>query len=839
MSTFFQDLRFAVRQLLKNPGFTFIAVLTLALGMGANVSFFSLFNSAALRPLPGVKAPAEMVYVSDPNRVDYSRYEFFRAHSTSFSGFVASARGHFALGGTNQFTDGSANRPILVHVVAGDYFGVLGAEAPLGRYFLPDEYGLANGPLVIVLSHRFWQRNFDANPNVIGHTIRLNGEAFTVVGIAPKTFPGREPSFNYGELARNSIEDAPDAWSPLLSRSQELCFNRGAYDFRLIGRLKKGITSEQAETELNVLDAQRAEFAGERKKEPAVAASVRLVAGFSRIPPLRDKEEWAAVGQITALLTLVLLVACANIANLLLAKASDRQKEVGIRQALGASRGRLFRQFLTESMLLALLGGGAALLASHWTMAGMRGLAVDAFPQYRNYIESLEFGVDLRVVVYVVALSLISAILFGLAPALDLLRSNLNPALKEEGTAMGMHVSRSWFRNALVVGQVAISLSFTIGAALLVRSVHAATTREFAFATRNVLLVQLALPGYDLPRTRMFHREVLERLSALPGVESVGLTSLPEGGEPAKTISVDGGPEQPLDIGFAGLNRFSPGYLETLKIPILHGRNFTDADIVNDTSVAIVSESMARRYWPNESAVGRHFNLGPRSPVLEVIGIARDAIPPSIRKSAPGGRVAFPYSAFAGVLYLPLQVTNPNLPAANVVVRAAGNAKAMIPSVIKEVHAIDPKAEVHPQVLREMMDAGLATFIAGGMVASALGALACVLATMGIYGVMAYIVSRRTHEVGVRMALGARKTDVLQLIIGQGMRVVLVGLAIGIAGAMALARLMASRLFGLSPLDPLAFVGVTSLSVAAALLACFLPARRAAKIDPMEALRYE
>jgi len=744
------DLRFAFRQLLKNPGFTVVAVITLALGMGANVSFFSLFNSAALRPLPGVKAPAEVIYVSEPNRIDFSRYEFFRDHSTSFSGFVASGRGRFTLGATDPFAIGSMNQSIFVRVVIGDYFGALGADTPVGRYFLPDEYGAANGPLVIVLSYRFWERQFDANPNVIGQSIRLNGEAFTIVGIAPKTFPGREPSFVYGDLSGNGIDDAPDAWSPLLSRNQQICFNREVYDLRLIGRLKSGVTWEQAETELNVLDAQRAEFFDKTRKEPARAPALRLVAGFSRIPPLRDKGEWAAIGQISALLTLVLLVACANIANLLLAKAADRQKEVGIRQALGASRGRLVRQFLTESVLLALMGGAAALLASHWTMAGVRGFAVDVFPDYRNYIESLDFGVDVRVVAYVVALSFMSAVLFSLAPALDLLRSNLNPALKEEGTPVGMRISRLWFRNALVVGQVAISLSFTIGAGLLVRSVQVAATREFAFATRNVLVVQLTLPGYDLPLTRTFHREVLEQVSVLPGVESVGLTSLPEGGEPAKTISVDGGPAQPLDIGFAGVNRFSPGYLETLKIPILHGRNFTSADIANDTSVAIVSESMARRYWPNESAVGKHFRLDPRSSVLEVIGITRDAIPPNIRKTAPGGRVAFPYSAFAGVLYLPLQVTSANLPAANLVVRVAGNPKAIIPSLIREVHAIDPKAEASPQVLREMMDAGLATFIAGGMAASALGLLACVLAAMGIYGVMAYIVARgrRAHGPG-------------------------------------------------------------------------------------------
>ena len=833
------DLKFAIRQLLKNPGFTAVVALTLALGMGANVSFFSLFNAAALRPLPGVKAPAEVVYALEPSRVFYPPYEFYRDHSKSFSGLTASARAHFVLGAIDLSHDTPVRQGILVHVVAGDYFGVLGADAPLGRYFLPDEYGPANDPLVIVLSHRFWQQHFDGNRKVIGQTIRLNGEAFTIVGIAPKTFPGREPSFTYGELSRNGIDDAPDAWSPLLSRSAELCFNRGAYDFRLMGRLKRGVTVEQAETELKVLDAQLAELAGEKKKHLAEGPVVRLVAGFSRIPPLRDKKEWAAAGQITALLTLVLLVACANIANLLLAKAAERQKEIGIRQALGASRARLVRQFLTESIMLALLGGMAALLMSHWTMGLGRGLAADAFPEYRHYIESLDFTLDLRVVGYVVGLALLSGILFGLAPALDLLHSNFTPALKEEGTAMGMRMPRSRFRNALVIGQVAVSLCFTIGAGLLVRSVHVATTREFDFATRDVLLVQLALPGYDSPRTRIFHREVQERLSALPGIESVGLTSLPEGGERAPSIMVDGRPPQPLDVGFAGVNRYSPGYLDTLRIPILHGRNFREADLANDSSVAIVSESMARRYWPNENALGKHFSLGPQAPFLEVIGITKDAIPIHIRKTAPGGRVAFPYSAFSGLLYLPLQANSPGLPTTSLVVRVAGHLKAMIPLLIKEVHAIEPKAEVSPQVLREMMDAGLAPFIAGGMAASALGLLALMLATMGIYGVMAYVVSRRTHEIGVRMAMGAQKVDVLGLVIGQGMRVVLVGIILGVIGAFGLSRIMASRLFGLSALDPISFVGLSSLSVLVALLACYLPARRATKVDPMVALRYE
>ncbi len=832
------DLRFAVRQLLKNPGFTAVAVLTLALGMGVNVSIFSIFNAATWHALPGVKAPQEVVYATDPGRIPYPQYEYYRDHSKSFSGLVGSGSAHFRLEGAEPSADDAAREKILVRVVAGDYFGVLGAVAPLGRYFLPAEYGEANGALVIVLSHRFWREHFKADPAVLGQTIRLEDEAFTIVGIAPESFPGREPSLNFMEPSRTGVDNAPDAWSPLCSRSNRLVLDRGAYDLRLIGRLKVEVSREQAETELTVLRSQWAELSGEKKKEFAEAHRVHLVSGFARIPPLR-KHDWQDVGSITVLLHLVLLVACANIANLLLARAADRQREIGIRQALGASRGRLVRQLLSESVLLALLGGGAAILLAHWSMAIMRGFAAGRFPEYRSYVESLDFGVDWRVVAYVMGLSLVSGIIFGLAPALDLLRANLAPALKQEGSSIGTRVPRSSLRNILVVGQVAVALCLTITAGLLARSAKLASNREFSFASRDVVLVELGLPGYAPERARVFHRQMMERVSALPGVEAVGLTSIPKGGERVTEIFLDGGNRQPLNLGFAGVNRFSPSYLETLKIPILHGRNFSEDDLRSEAPVALVSESMERRYWPNQNAIGRQFSLGPRAPVLEVIGITRDAMPANLRHTMPGGQASWFYSAFAGDLYLPLRTNAVDVWASSLAVRVAGNPKAMIPIVTKEIQNMDRNAVVSGQVLRDMMDAGLAPFVAGGLAASSLGLLASVLAMMGIYGVMAYVVRRRTHEVGVRMALGAQKADVLGMVIGQGMRVVSVGVVLGILGACGLAQLLASKLMGLSPLDPISFIGVSLLSLLAALLACWLPARRATKVDPMDALRYE
>jgi predicted permease len=833
------DLRFAFRQVLKYPGFTAVVALTLALGMGANVSIFSIFNAATWHPLPGVKSPQELVYAVEPGRIHYLQYEFYHEHARSFSGLAASANGFFRLGAAGPPDDGTVRAPILVRVVAGDYFGVLGAAAPIGRYFLPAEYGEASGAPVVVLSHRFWQEHFQADPAVIGRTLSLEGKAFTIVGVAPETFPGREPSRNFMEPSRRGVDEAPDAWSPLLSRNHQIVFNREAYDFRLFGRFRQGVAREQAEIELEVLDAQFAERSGVKRINPAEAHHFRLVPGFARIPPLNHKDEFRGVGLVTVLLALVLLVACANIANLLMARAADRQREIGVRQALGASRGRLLRQLLTESVLLALLGGLVATLFGHWTMALVRGCAAWGFPEYRSYIENLEFSVDWRVVAYAMGLSLFSGIVFGLVPALDLLRANLAPALKQEGSVIGARLPRASLRNVLIVGQVAVSLCLTIVAGLIVRSIHVASSREFGFASRDVLLVELGLPGYGPDRAQAFHRQLTERLSALPGIQSVALTSIPKGGERTREIVIDGGASQPFNLGFAGVNRFSPGYFETLKIPILHGRGFSAEDVRSDAPVAIVSEAMARRFWPNQNAVGRQFSLGPRAPVLEIVGVAKDAMPANLRNYMPGGQLSWFYSAFAGELYFPLRSEAPDLPVASLVVRVAGKPNAMIPLVTKEVQNLDRDATVSAQTIGEMMDAGLAPFIAGGLAASGLGLLTSVLAMMGIYGVMVYVVRRRTHEVGVRIALGARQRDILALVIGQGMRVVVIGALLGIIAAMGSARLLASKLFGLSPLDPVAFLGVALLSLLAALLACYLPARRASQVDPMEALRYE
>jgi putative ABC transport system permease protein len=538
---------------------------------------------------------------------------------------------------------------------------------------------------------------------------------------------------------------------------------------------------------------------------------------------------------------LVLLIACANVANLMLARTAERQREIATRQALGASRARLVRQFLTETSLLGLLGGVAGLLSGYWASPIMRAMMVGAMPEQRTFVQELHFGPDWRVAIFALCIALACGMIFGMAPAFELLRSSLSPGLKDDAMLGGTRVRRSRLRNALIIGQVAISVCLTIAAALCVRSVHRALTREYDFATRNVLLVEMRLP-YDSTHTREFHRRILERISALPGIESIGMTSLPEGGQGRNPILVEGRESQPMEIGFhAQDNFYTPGYFTTLQIPILQGRNFTDDDLRSQEPIAIISESMARQCWPTENALGKRLRLGHDAPLLQVIGIAKDGMPPELWKTAPGGLIRWYTASFAGDLYLPLRPDNPNLNIASVVARVAtSNPRAMIPLVKSQVLELDPQIEVSVNVLRKLMDSDLEGPLRMiGFAASGLGLLALTLAIVGIYGVMAYAVSRRTHEIGVRMALGAGRTDVLRMILQQGMRVVGLGVVAGFACAVGVARLMASQLFGMSPIDPVSFGSVTLLAVSAALLACYVPARRAAKVDPMVALRSE
>jgi macrolide transport system ATP-binding/permease protein len=804
------DVRYGARTLRRTPGFTLAAILTLALGIGINTTIFSLFYGLVLRPLP-VKDPGSVVnayrHVEHESRdgvFSYPEFVYYREHNQAFLGLAAFGGARMTLTGQD-----GAGETVHATVVSGNYFTLLGKDAAVGRTFLPEEDQTPGSHPVAVLSYEFWQRRFAGDASLIGKKLALNSVAYTVVGVAPKGFGGIVP-------------DSPELWVPMMMQSnampgEDLLTNRNASRLRVLGRLKPGISGKQAEAELTVLAKQ---FADVKEREKV---SVALTAGSFLTPgELRDVLPVAIL--LIGAVSVVLLIACANIANLLLARGAVRQKEIGIRQAPGASRWRVTRQLLTENLLLALTGGAAGLLASIWAASllvpmihppGERGFHMDASP-------------DAGVLAYTIGVSLLTGLLFGVLPALRASKQSVTSTLKEESSAFGQRVSRSRLRSALVVSQVAASLFLLTGAGLLVRAMQKAQGVKLGFEAKNVLVVttNLGRQGYDAARAAVFERQLTERLETLPGVKSVGLAELeplgssfsdtnfaPEGHEP-----LPGAPESTVNF-----NKTSPGYFEALGIPIVRGRGFTPEDIAQGRHVALINESLARRYWPSEDAVGKKFRRGE----WEVIGVAKDA------------RSVHLWTADEPCLFYPASADTGSPRDMKFFVRTDGNPAALVGALPETARSIDRAVQISVKRLDENVAQRIWPSQIGALLSGTLGLLALLLASLGIYGVMAYAVAQRTREIGVRMALGARKTDVLRMVLVQGMRLVSVGVAVGLLLSAAGSRLLAKFLYGLSPVDALTFAGVAVLLAAIAALACYLPARRAMRVDPIVALRYE
>lgn len=817
MGTLWQDLRYGVRMLWKSPGFTGVAVVVLALGIGANTTIFSLVNGLLLRPLVGVEAPETLaaVYTSDYSSgrfgsSSYPDYVSFRDGADAFEGLAAYEPAVASLTGNDE------PQRLRGQSVTGNYFQVLGVRATAGRTLLPEDEAAASGNPVVVISHNLWQRRFNSDPAIVNRTINLDGRAHTIVGIAAEDFRGLHMGL------------PPEFWQPLIPPPNEAS-ERGNRGLEIVGRLKAGATPEEANAQLTAIFARLAQDYPEtnrgtleRPDEPRPVTVVRE----SRFNPQQRKTIAGMTGMLMLMVGLVLLIACANVANLLLARASVRRREIAIRLALGSSRSRLVRQLLTESMCLALLGGLLGLMLTLWTS--------DFLPKFfpAEVESAFDLSVDWRVLGFTLGLSVLTGILFGLAPALQASRPNLLSALKDDTAAPEVRgFGRFGLRNALVVLQVALSLVLLICAGLFMRSLRAASTSDPGFNAENVLLTRMEMREEKMGREeeQLFYRRVQEQVSALPGVRSATLAYIVpiSGGGMRTGVWIEGYQPKPNEDTELNTNVVTPNFFQTLGIPLVEGRDFNATDVKGAPGVVIINEEFARRYFPGGSALGKRVRTADtEGPYLEVVGVAKNA--------KYRGLLEDPLPFF----YTPLAQNRMSSMA--LLVRTDGDPLTVLPSVRAELKSLNKNLTLYQiNTLSTQLADALSNERMVAVLLSVFGIAALLLAAVGLYGVMSYVVVRRTHEIGVRMALGAQTGDIMKLVMLQGMMLLVVGSVVGLAAAFALTRLMSSLLFGVSATDPTTFVGITLLLAIVALLACYIPARRATKVDPMVALRYE
>jgi putative ABC transport system permease protein len=811
----FKELRYAARTLVKRPGFSLIAVLTLALGIGANTAIFSVVNATLLRPLP-FKDPERVVMVwgflpklaqtADKLPTSAPNFEDLKAESKTFERLAAFRSWSWQLTGSGE--------PELLRGarVTADFFDAVGAGPILGRTFTAEE-DMPNRAPVAIISHALWQRHFGGDANVLGRTITLTGQNAIVIGVMPEEFrfPGGANMIPGLQFALQN-----DIWMPLAITDEERG-RIGNLNLAMIGRLKPGVSVTQGETELRAI------------QQDLPLATVGYVLN---VVPLHQQMIGAIRKPLLVLLAtvaFVLLIACANIANLLLARATSRQKEIAIRAALGAARRRIIGQLLTESLLLSLAGGAIGLLLAVWGNS----LLVSVIPREVPRIN--EVNVDARILLFTLAISIATGLIFGLVPALQASRVDLNKSLKDGVRGLSSGAGQNRLRSLLVVSEVAMALVLLIGAALLMKSFVRLLDVKPGFNSANVLTLDVQLP--DLPPSRYerkeeqtaFFQQLVTRLEAVPGVEHAGgVLSLPLSGAVESTDVFVEGQESAKDgeRPQSDYTMVTPNYFATLQIPLLQGRQFTAQDEGDAPLTVIVNDTLAEQLWPGQSAIGRRIRIGFEKKQREVVGVVG-----SIKQTTLDAQ---PRPA----MYLPhLQAPTPGL---TLLVRTRGEPLAMAAAVRQEVRAIDKDVPVtQVQTMEKVLGASVAQPRFSMLLVGLFAALALVLSAVGIYGVMAYAVSRRAHEIGVRMALGAGAGQVLKLVLKDGMTLAFAGIVVGLLGAFALTRLMASLLFGIGAKDPVTFVSVAAFLAFVAFIACYIPARRATKVDPLIALRNE
>jgi predicted permease len=815
MDTLLQDLRYSFRLLARKPGFTIVAVLTLALGIGANTAVFSVVSAVLLRSLP-YDAPERLVVVSEaiekePRPVSYPNFLDWQAQNEVFDSVAAHCPTVIT------YTTAERAERVQGEMVSDNYFSLLGVTPVQGRAFLPEENSSPGSGPVVILSYGCWRNMFGADPSLVGRRLKLNGADYTVIGIAPEGFKG--------------FSAEADMWVPmamyhtLWPQTAQFNFlaNRDVHFHRVLGRLKPGVDRARAQAEMETIAARLEQ---DYPKENANRNALVIPAQERLVGDVRP-----ALFVLLVAVAFVLLIACANVASLMLAKAAARGREIAIRQALGAGRFRLVRQLLTESTVIALIGGAAGLLVAVWGVDLLVSILPVSLPKFATA------GIDRGVLAFTLTVSLLTGLVLGLVPALQASKLDLRESLNEGGRSLGGSSKGRRTRSLLIVSEIALALMLMIGAGLMLKSFRQMQTAQTGFAPDGLLTMRFDVPNkkYEGAERLRVGQRLIERLETVAGIQSVAITFtdpfLWDGIN--RGFTVEGMPPDPPGAqDSVYFHDISPNYFHTMEIPFVAGRDFTTADDNTASRVAIVSQAFARRYWPGEEAVGKRIKYGPldsKHSWMTIVGVVGNVKFVNLRHDLD----AFP------IVYVPLLQSEVviNL---NVMARTRGNPAAMVSSIRNEIQRFDAEMPVYnistmQERLAEQASETRSYTLLMGLFAS----LALMLSVVGIYGVMSYMVSERTREIGIRMALGAGRGDVLRLVITQGMGLAAAGIAIGLGGAILLTRFMESLLYGVSATDPMTFAALSLLLAGVALVACFIPARRATKVDPMVALRHE